>query len=101
MLVVSKRFFLSKQCSDSLMRWESDGDRCLANTVDDPSAPNANRSTSALFSWQRVVLHCLEAKGLDDGGDVEFLDYNGSDADIDGLTGLQNVPINRPTAPRK
>ncbi|KAJ1361834.1 hypothetical protein KIN20_021187 [Parelaphostrongylus tenuis] len=45
-----------------LKGWKSDENRSLTNMADDPSAPSTNRSASSLFPWQRVALHCLEAK---------------------------------------
>ncbi|KAJ1372823.1 hypothetical protein KIN20_035105 [Parelaphostrongylus tenuis] len=68
---MSRNFFWFNQCSSDLKKWKSDGDRRLANTADDPSAPSPNRSSSSVFSWQRVALHVLKQNDLATGGNVE------------------------------
>ncbi|KAJ1346414.1 hypothetical protein KIN20_001192 [Parelaphostrongylus tenuis] len=75
----------------------------LANTADNPSAPSPNRSTSSLFSWQRVALHC----GLKQNDLATAVTWNCLIAtvqllmislSIDGLTGLQQVLVNLPSS---
>ncbi|KAJ1353356.1 hypothetical protein KIN20_009965 [Parelaphostrongylus tenuis] len=69
--------------------------------ADDPSAPSPNWSTSPLFSWQRMALHCQRNDSATAVtwncliAEVQLVILSLS---IDGLIGLQQVPMNRPTS---